>query len=59
MVQYCAPARPGMTRSTASEAVQSGQFESTDVAGGACSGTAGAIRSAAPPPLPTDLRSAA
>jgi hypothetical protein len=32
MVQYSAPARPGMMRSTASAALQSGQFESCGVA---------------------------
>jgi hypothetical protein len=32
MVQYSAPARPGMMRSTASAALQSGQLESVGVA---------------------------
>ena len=57
MVQYSAPARPGMMRSTASEALQSGQFESTGVACRVCSGTASEIRPASgrPPVLPVAL----
>jgi|EndMetStandDraft_8_1072994.scaffolds.fasta_scaffold84817_3 hypothetical protein len=39
MVQYSVPARPGMTRRTASEALQSGQFESSGVACRVCSGS--------------------
>ena len=37
MVQYSAPARPGMMRRTASEAPQSGQLDSAGVACSICS----------------------
>ena len=50
MVQYSAPARPGMMRRTASEALQSGQFESTGVACRICSGGGREIWPAVPPP---------
>ena len=64
MVQYSAPARPGMMRRTASEALQSGQFESTGVACRVCSGRGREIRPASAwPAVPsvalTDSRTAA
>jgi hypothetical protein len=55
MVQYSAPARPGMMRSTASEAVQSGQFASTGVAWRVCSGRGSAIRPASGRPAVPSL----
>ena len=64
MVQYSAPARPGMMRRTASEAVQSGQFESAGVACRVCSGRGREIRLAGAwpavlPLAPTDSQTAA
>jgi hypothetical protein len=55
MVQYSASARPGMMLSTASEALQSGQFESTGVACRVCSGRGREI----PPAMLRDSRTAA
>ena len=59
MVQYSAPARPGMMRSTAREAVQSGQVESTGVACRVRSGRGMEIRPEVPPVALTDSRTAA
>jgi hypothetical protein len=64
MVQYSAPERPGMMRRTESEALQSGQFESTGVACRVCSGRGKEIRlagawPAVPPVALTDSRTAA
>jgi hypothetical protein len=59
MVQYSAPARPGMMRRTESEALQSGQLESTGVACRVCSGRGREIRLAVPPVALTDSRTAA
>lgn len=59
MVQYSAPARPGMIRSTASEAVQSGQFESTGVACRICSGRETETWPVVPALAPTDSQTAA
>jgi hypothetical protein len=44
MVQYSAPARPGMMRSTESAALQSGQFSKTGVACSVCSGEGSEMR---------------
>ena len=49
MVQYSAPARPGMMRSTASAALQSGQAESTGVAARVCSGSGSESRAGTAP----------
>ena len=57
MVQYSAPARPGMMRSTASAALQSGQFASVGVACRVAAGRGKVIWFAAPPSM--DWRSAA
>ena len=60
MVQYSAPARPGMMRRTASEALQSGQFDSTGVACRVCSGRGREMRPAGSASLaPMDSRTAA
>jgi hypothetical protein len=64
MVQYSAPARPGMMRRTESAALQSGQFESTGVACRVCSGRGREIRLAGawpvvPPVALMDSRTAA
>jgi len=64
MVQYSAPARPGMMRRTESAALQSGQLESTGVACRVCSGRGREIRLAGawpgvPPVALTDSRTAA
>ncbi len=56
MVQYSAPARPGMMRRTASEALQSGQFESAGVACRVCSGRGREIRPAGARPASPALR---
>ena len=57
MVQYSAPARPGMMRSTASAALQSGQFASVGVACRVAAGRGKEIWLAVPPFM--DSRSAA
>ena len=64
MVQYSAPARPGMMRRTESEALQSGQLKSTGVACRVCSGRGTEIRPSGawpvvPPAALTDSRTAA
>ena len=64
MVQYSAPARPGMMRRTESEALQSGQLKSTGVACRVCSGRGTEIRPSGawpvvPPAVLTDSRTAA
>ena len=64
MVQYSAPARPGMMRRTESAALQSGQLESTGVACRVCSGRGREIRLAGAwpavlPLAPTDSQTVA
>jgi hypothetical protein len=63
MVQYSAPERPGMMRRTESEALQSGQFESTGVACRICSDKGSESRPASGRAVPlgalTDSRTAA
>ena len=51
MVQYSAPARPGMMLRTESEALQSGQFESSGVACRVCLGRGREIRPASAWPV--------
>lgn len=53
MVQYSAPARPGMMRSTESAALQSGQLSSTGVARNVCSGEGSEMRPGSAPAVLT------